>query len=119
MKGNDGARLNVKELYPLDAYLGGNIRKVTWLVSPEHPELPGFLRQLRSSIDAANGETKVELAFVFPDRAAPIAETAGALKWRIQPDAYQQLRAHPAVVGAMPEARRPELKEVKRWGRKG
>ena len=118
MKGNDGARLNVKELYPLDAYLQNNIRKVTWLVAPQHPELPVFLQQLRAAIDAANGDTRVELAFLFDDRVAPIAETSTALKWRIMPDAFQRLRAHPACAGLLAEARTPELKEVKRWGKK-
>lgn len=118
MKGNDGARLNVKELYPLDGYLG-QIRKVTFLVTPDHAQLPEFLRTLRKSIDAANGDTKVELAFLFDDRVAPIAETSTALKWRIQPDSFQQLRNHPAVAGVLAEARTPELKEVKRWGKRG
>ncbi len=118
MKGNDGARLNVKELYPLDAYLPNNVRKVTWLLSPEHAGLPEFLRKLRTTLDAASGDTKVEMAFLFDDRVAPIAETANSLKWRITPEAYQQLRSHPAVAGVLAEARRPELKEVKRWGNK-
>ena len=82
-------------------------------------ELAEFLRQLRASLDAASGDTKVEMAFLFEDRVAPIAETANSLKWRITPEAYQQLRSHPAVAGVMAEARRPEMKEVKRWGRKG
>ncbi len=119
MKGNDGARLNVKELYPLEGYLGGNIRKVTWLLSPAHAELPEFLRKLRATLDATSGDTKVEMAFLFEDRVAPIAETANSLKWRITPEAYLQLRNHPAVAGVLAEARRPEMKEIKRWGRKG
>jgi DNA polymerase-3 subunit alpha len=119
MKGNDGARLNVKELYPLDAYLPSQVRKVTWLLQPDHAELPGFLRQLRATLDAASGDTKVELAFLFEDRVAPIAETAPSLKWRVSPDAYQQLRHHPAVAGVLAEARRPEMKEVRRWGKRG
>jgi DNA polymerase-3 subunit alpha len=117
MKGNDGTRLNVKEIYPLDGYLG-HIRKVTWLVTPAHVQLPDFLRTLRKSIDAANGDTKVELAFLFDDRVAPIAETSTALKWRVNADAFQKLRGHPAVAGVLAEARAPELKEVKRWGNK-
>ncbi|MDQ5980176.1 MAG: polymerase subunit alpha, partial [Verrucomicrobiota bacterium] len=118
MKGNDGTRLNVKELYPLDAYLQNNIRKVTWLVQPDHAQLPDFLRLLRKTLDAAGGDTKVELAFLFEGRVAPIAETSTALKWRIMPDAFQRLRAHPACAGLLAEARSPELKEVKRWGKK-
>ncbi len=119
MKGNDGARLNVKELYPLDAYLQNNMRKITWLLTPDHPELPEWLRQLRAALDAASGDTRIEMAFLFEDRVAPIAETANSLKWRIMPDAFQRLRAHPACAGLLAEARSPELKEVRRWGRKG
>ncbi|MFZ5496828.1 MAG: DNA polymerase III subunit alpha [Verrucomicrobiota bacterium] len=118
MKGNDGTRLNVKELYPLAAYLQNNIRKVTWLVTPDHPELPEWLRQLRAALDAASGDTKVELAFLFEGRVAPIAETSHALRWRLMPDACQRLRAHPACAGLLAEARSPELKEVRRWGKK-
>jgi len=118
MKGNDGARLNVKELYPLDSYLSNNLRKVTWLLSPTHPELPDFLKQLRTTINGSGGDTRVELAFLFENRVAPVAEAPASLNWRVAPAAYQALRSHPAVAGILAEARRPELKEVKRWGKK-
>ena len=118
MKGNDGARLNVKELYPLDSYLSNNLRKVTWLLSPAHPGLPDFLKKLRATINGSGGETRVELAFLFENRVAPVAEAPASLNWRVAPAAYQELRAHPAVAGILAEARRPELKEVKRWGNK-
>ncbi len=118
MRGNDGARLNVKEVYLLDSYLPGAIRKVTWLLPPESQEVPDFLQKLRETLNAASGDTKIELGFVFEDRAAPIAETANALKWRVSGPAFQELRHHPAVVGTLIEARTPELKEVRRWGKK-
>jgi len=118
MKGNDGARLNIKEVYPLDAYLPANIRKVTWLLQPDHPGVADFLPKLRQAIDAANGDTKVEIAFLFEGRVAPIAETSFALKWRVTGPAFQELRRHAACVGALIETRAPELKEVRRWGRK-
>ncbi len=119
MRGTDGARLNVKECYPLDAYLPGAVRKVTWLLRPEHPELPDFLQKLRAAINASGGETRVELAFVFAGRAAPIAETAPSLNWRVSPAVFQELRAHPAVAGTQIEARRLELKEQRRWSNRG
>ena len=119
MRGTDGARLNVKECYPLDAYLPGAVRKVTWLLHPDHRELPDFLQKLRAAINASGGETRVELAFVFEGRAAPIAETAPSLNWRVTPAAFQELRSHPAVVGTQIEARRVELKETRRWGNRG
>ena len=118
MRGNDGARLNVKEVYPLDAYVPNNVRKVTWLLHPDHPGLADFLPQLRKAIDAANGDARVELAFLFDGRVAPIAETPNSLKWRVTGPSFQALRNHPAVAGALIEARPPELKEVRRWGKK-
>jgi DNA polymerase-3 subunit alpha len=119
MKGNDGARLNLKEVYPLDAYVPGAMRKITWLLHPEHAELPGFLKKLRAAIDAANGDTKVELAFLFENRVAPVAETSFALKWRVTGESFHILRAHPAVAGALVEARPFELKETRRWAKRG
>lgn len=118
MRGNDGARLNVKEVHPLDAHLPGAIRRVTWVLRPGHAETADFLERLRRAIDAANGDAKVELAFLFEDRVTPVAETSSALKWRVTGPAFQALRAHPACAGAVVEARPPELKETRRWGRR-
>jgi DNA polymerase-3 subunit alpha len=118
MRGNDGARLNIKEVYPLETQVSGAVRKVTWLLQPEHRDNASFLQLLRKTIDAANGDTKVELAFLFEGRVAPIAETSFALKWRVTGPAFQQLRNHPACAGALIETRPPELKEVRRWGKK-
>jgi DNA polymerase-3 subunit alpha len=119
MRGDDGARLNVKECYPLDAQLPAAVRKVTWLLRPDHPELPDFLKKLRAALNAAGGETRVELAFLFEGRIAPIAEVASSLNWRVSATAFQELRSHPAVAGTQIEARRPEIKETRRWAKRG
>lgn len=119
LRGTDGARLNLKEVHLLEPYLQSNLRKVTWLFHPEHPELPELLRQLRLAIDAANGEVKVEFAFLFEGRVAPVAETSFALKWRVESARFQEFRAHPAVAGVLIETRPPEIKEVRRWAKRG
>jgi DNA polymerase-3 subunit alpha len=119
MRGTDGARLNVKECYALDAYLPGAVRKVTWLLAPDHPELPDFLKKLRAAINASGGETRVELAFLFEGRSAPVAEVAPSLNWRVAPAAFHELRSHPAVAGTQVEARRLEIKETRRWAKRG
>ena len=93
-------------------------RTAKWLLSPAHPELPDFLKKLRTTINGSGGETRVELAFLFENRVAPVAEAPASLNWRVAPAAYQELRAHPAVAGILAEARRPELKEVRKWGKK-
>ena len=119
MRGNDGARLNVKEVYPLEAALPSLIREITWVLRPDHAELPAFLKKLRAAIDAANGEVKIKLAFLFENHVAPIAETSSALNWRLSPEVFQELRQHPAVAGTQIEARRVELKETRRWAKRG
>ena len=97
----------------------GAVRKVTWALHPEHAELPDFLKKLRAAINASGGETRVELAFVFEDRAAPVAEAAPSLNWRVAPAVFHELRQHPAVAGTLVEARRVELKETRRWAKRG
>ncbi|MEI6861089.1 MAG: DNA polymerase III subunit alpha [Verrucomicrobiota bacterium] len=117
--GNDGARINVKECYPLDAQVGGLVRKITWLLRPTHPELPAFLRQLRDTVNRQPGDTRMEFAFLFENRAAPVAEASGALGWKLSAPGFQQLHAHPAVAGVQIETRRLELKSDRRWGKRG
>ncbi|MEO6993973.1 MAG: DNA polymerase III subunit alpha, partial [Lacunisphaera sp.] len=118
MRGDDGARLNVKECYVLDGYLPGNIREITWLLQPEHPQLSDFLRKLRQTLNGAGGDTRIRLGFVFEGRAAPVAEVASSLNWRVDGAAFQALRQHPAVVGTQVEARRFEIKETRRWAKR-
>ena len=118
MRGNDGARLNIKECYPLDAYLPGAIREITWLLLPEHPALPDFLQKLRTTIMAAGGDTRIKLGFIFDGNVMPLAEAPGSLNWRVSATAFQELRSHPAVAGTQVEARRLEIKESRRWSKR-
>jgi DNA polymerase-3 subunit alpha len=111
----EGARINVKECYPLDAQVAGLVKKVTWLLHPAHRGVPDFLRQLRATLNQQVGDTRVEFAFVFDDRVAPVAEASTALTWKLHAPSFQLLRAHPAVAGVQIETRRLELKDDSRW----
>ena len=114
----EGARINVKECYPLDGSVCGNVKKVTWLVRPQHRELPGFLQQLRETLNKQVGDTRVEFAFVFEGRVAPIAEASTALAWKVNAPSFQELRAHPAVAGVQIQTRPLELKQDRRWSKR-
>jgi DNA polymerase-3 subunit alpha len=116
--GNDGPRINVKECSRLESAVTSLTRKITWLLQPDHPGLPEFLRRLRETVAKQPGETRTELAFVFEDRVAPVAETSSALGWKITAPVFQELRAHPAVVGVQLQTKRLELKPDRRWARK-
>jgi len=115
LAGTDGVRLNVKECYPLDQIVASLVRKVTWLLHPDHPELVAFLRALRATVDASYGDTRLEFAFVFDGRIAPFADVSAGLSWKLVPAHFQQLRNHPAVAGTLIETKRLQLKETRRW----
>ncbi len=115
---HEGARVNVKEAYPLENQVAGLVKKVVWLLHPQHRELPSFLRQLRSTLDKQSGDTRIEFAFVFNDRVAPYAEVSTALNWKINAPAFQQLRSHPAVAGVQITTRPLELKQERRWSKR-
>jgi DNA polymerase-3 subunit alpha len=118
ISGTEGPRINVKECYPLDLQVAGLVRKVVWLLHPQHRELPAFLRQLRETLTRQSGDTRVELAFLFDDRVAPYGEVSTALSWKINGPAFQELRAHPAVAGVQIETRALELKQDRRWSKR-
>ena len=116
--GTEGPRINVKEASALDNYVSANVRKVTWLLHPAHPELPAFLRLLRDTLNKQGGDTRVEFGFLFEDRVASIAEVSGALSWKLNAPAFQALRAHAAVAGVQIETKRLELKQDRKWSKR-
>ena len=118
IQGNDGARLNVKECYPLEPAVTSLVKKVTWLLPPAHPQTLDFFRRLRDAVTKASGDTRIELAFLFDDRAAPVAEASNGLTWKLTAQSFQELRTHPAVVGVQLEAKKLELKPDRRRARR-
>jgi DNA polymerase-3 subunit alpha len=108
-------RLNVKECYPLETALPNLVQKMTWVVKPDHPQLPGFLRLVREAINASFGSIKCEFAFAFEDEVIALAEAAPSLGWKLTIPKLQELARHPAVVRAIAT---PSKVEVKDTGRK-
>ncbi|HSY54217.1 MAG TPA: DNA polymerase III subunit alpha, partial [Opitutaceae bacterium] len=118
IQGNDGPRLNIKECQPLEPAVTGLVKKITWLLHPAHPELIDFLRRFRAAVNAASGDTRLELAFVFDGRTAPVAEASPGLTWKLTSQGFQELRAHPAIAGVQLETKKLELKPDRRWGKR-
>ncbi len=116
--GQEGPRINVKEAYPLQSYTTANVKRIGWLLQPEHPKLTEFLKLLRTTLDRHNGDTRIDLGFVFENRVTALSEASSALGFRFNPDAFKALRQHPAVAGIQVETRRLELKNDRKWGPK-
>lgn len=115
----DGARINVKECYPLDNFVTGSVKRVTWLLQPQHAQLNDFLRLLRETLNKQVGDTKISIGFVFENRITVLSEASTALGWKLNAARFQELRAHPAVAGIELETKRLEIKETRRWASKG
>jgi DNA polymerase-3 subunit alpha len=118
IRGADGPRLNVKECYALDLAVARAVRKVTWILRPEHPGLEAFLRELRETVVREAGDTRIEFALLLEGGVAPIAEASAALSWRLTAPTFQRLRADPSVAGMRIETRPLELKPEARWARR-
>jgi DNA polymerase-3 subunit alpha len=118
IRGADGPRLNVKECYPLDAAVARVVRKVTWLLRPEHPGTEAFLRGLRETVVREPGDTRLEFAILLEGGVAPVAEASAGLSWRLTAPAFQALRSHPCVAGVSLDTRPLELKPDARWARR-
>jgi DNA polymerase-3 subunit alpha len=116
--GQEGPRINVKEAYPLQSYTTANVKRIGWLLHPDHPKLTEFLKLLRTTLDKYNGDTRIDLGFVFENRVTALSEASSALGFRFNPDAFKALRQHPAVAGIQVETRRLELKNDRKWGPK-
>ena len=119
LRSEDGARLNVKECYPLEPHLMNNLKKITWVIRPDDPRNDDFLRALREMLLKTTGDIRNDVAVLFDDDTLAVAETAGALNWKLVCPDFQKLRKHPALAGVVIETRAIELKETNRWKRRG
>jgi DNA polymerase-3 subunit alpha len=117
--GQEGPRINVKEAYPLFTYTQNHLKRIRWLLRPQHPEVTQFLRLLRTTLRTHPGDTRIDLGFVFEDRITLLADDEStSLGFRFHPDAYKPLRQHPAVVGLQVETKRLEIRNDRKWGSK-
>jgi DNA polymerase-3 subunit alpha len=119
LRSEDGARLNVKECYPLESHMIQNIKKITWIIRPDDPRNDEFLSELRETLLKISGDVRSEVAVLFDDDTLAVAETAGALNWKLNPVDFQRIHKHPALAGVLIETRAIELKETARWKRRG
>src|ERR1700690_2879443 len=118
IRGADGPRLNVRECYALDAAVARVVRKVTWLLRPDHPGTEAFLRGLRETVGRERGDTRLEFAILLEGGVAPVAEASAGLSWRLTAPVFQELRSQPCVAGVSLETRPLELKPDARWARR-
>jgi len=114
----EGARINVKEVRPLDAYVMSHVKRVIWFLHANHPQLPEFLKLLRETLNKQVGSTLTSLGFVFEDRITALSDASSALGWKLTPTMFQELRRHPSVAGVQLETKALEIADDRKWSKK-
>jgi DNA polymerase-3 subunit alpha len=95
-----------------------NVKRVTWLLKPDHPQLNDFLRMLRETLNKQVGSTLTSLGFLFEDRITALSDVSGALGWKLTPNRFQELRSHPCVAGVQIETKHLEIADDRKWSKK-
>ena len=116
--GQEGPRINVKECRPLEPYVMGHIKRVTWLLHPQHQELNDFLRTLRATLDKNAGSTHTSLGFLFEDRITALSDISGALGWKLSSAKFQEFRTRSCVAGFQLETKSLEIADDRKWSKK-
>ena len=114
-RNEEGVRLSVSEIYPLDTSMPDQIKHITWILDPKG-DTEAFFYDLREALDSTRGSTTSDLAFKLDDNTIVTAPTASSLRWKVNTDEWAKLRSQPAVVGCILQTAPVELKKrERRW----
>ena len=114
-RNEEGVRLSVSEIYPLESSMPDQIKHITWILDPKG-DTESFLYDLREALDSTRGSTTSDLAFKLDDDTIVTAPTASSLRWKVNTNEWAKLRSQPAVVGCILQTAPVELKKrERRW----
>ncbi|MBT5167391.1 MAG: DNA polymerase III subunit alpha [Opitutales bacterium] len=114
-RNEEGVRLSVSEIYPLETSMPDQIKHITWILDPKG-DTEAFFYDLREALDSTRGSTTSDLAFKLDDNTIVTAPTASSLRWKVNTDEWAKLRSQPAVVGCILQTAPVELKKrERRW----
>jgi len=114
-RNEEGVRLSVSEIYPLESSMPDQIKHITWILDPKG-DTEAFFYDLREALDSTRGSTTSDLAFKIDDDTIVSAPTASSLRWKVNTNEWAKLRSQPAVVGCILQTAPVELKKrERRW----
>ncbi|MCH6254988.1 DNA polymerase III subunit alpha [Puniceicoccaceae bacterium K14] len=117
-RNEEGVRLSVQEIYPLESQVPQLIKHVTWVLDPEK-NCDEFFYLYREALDKSRGNTPSDIAFKVGDNSLVSAPTASSLGWKINTSDWGKLKSHSSVVGCLIETPPVELKQKeRRWAKK-
>jgi DNA polymerase-3 subunit alpha len=116
-RNEEGVRLSVSEIYPLETSLPDQVKHITWILDPKG-DTERFFYDYREALDTTRGITTSDIAFRMDAETIVTAPTASSLRWKVNPEEWSKLRSSPAVVGCVIQTAPVELKKKeRRWKR--
>lgn len=116
-RNEEGVRLSVSEIYPLESSMTDQIKHITWILDPKG-DTEAFFYDYREALDSTRGSTTSDLAFKLDDDTIVTAPTASSLRWKVNTNEWAKLRSQPAVIGCILQTAPVELKKrERRWKR--
>jgi len=116
-RNEEGVRLSVSEIYPLETSLADQVKHITWILDPKG-DTERFFYDYREALDTTRGSTSSDIAFRMDSDSIVTAPTASSLRWKVNPEEWSKLRSSPAVVGCVIQTAPVELKKKeRRWKR--
>ncbi len=116
-RNEEGVRLSVSEIYPLETSIPDQIKHITWILDPKG-DTERFFYEYREALDKTRGSTTSDIAFRVDPETIVTAPTASSLRWKVNTQEWSKLRSSPAVVGCVLQTAPVELKKrERRWKR--
>ena len=116
-RNEEGVRLSVSEIYPLETSLADQVKHITWILDPKG-DTERFFYDYREALDTTRGSTTSDIAFRMDSESIVTAPNASSLRWKVNPEEWSKLRSSTAVVGCVIQTAPVELKKKeRRWKR--
>ena len=116
-RNEEGVRLSVSEIYPLETSVPDQIKHITWILDPKGDTEP-FFYEYREALDKTRGSTTSDIAFRLDPETIVTAPAASSLRWKVNTKEWSKLRSSPSVVGCVIQTAPVELKKKeRRWKR--
>ena len=116
-RNEEGVRLSVSEIYPLETSLADQVKHITWILDPKG-DTERFFYDYREALDTTRGSTTSDIAFRMDSESIVTAPNAFSLRWKVNPEEWSKLRSSTAVVGCVIQTAPVELKKKeRRWKR--
>ncbi len=102
--------LVIESVQDLERAIENTVTNVLWVLE-KSPAATDFMKELHRRLLREFGQSNVQVGFEVADKVIATATVCGSFCWRVDPDSFAALYAHPAVKDVQVDARKVEIEE--------